>query len=223
MPQSQMLLFPDPRPLVERLGPEFFRGLPETPGIYLMRGAEDVVLYVGKARNLRRRLGSYRVANPDRMAARHLRLVRAVRRIEFQECEDEAAALAMEARLLRALRPKFNRAGTWAGPPRFLVMRVAGNILDLDVATEAAEGWQRLGSMRGAVYLRNALVRLIWRALHDEGTMAELPHGWSGAGSSECRRLHCGARSAEVVAMIDGLGDGRWEEFKAWAQARAWK
>ena len=46
---TQMLLFPDPRPLVERLGAEFFRQAPERPGVYLMRDAADTVLYVGKA------------------------------------------------------------------------------------------------------------------------------------------------------------------------------
>ena len=36
MPAYQALLFPDPRPLVERLGRDFFRRLPEDPGVYLM-------------------------------------------------------------------------------------------------------------------------------------------------------------------------------------------
>src|ERR1700679_2820407 len=113
MSAKQTLLFLDPRPLVERLGRDFFRQLPERPGVYLMRDAQDAVLYVGKAKNLRKRLGSYRVANPDRLARRHLRLLRAVERIELQECPDETSALAREAKLLRALKPKFNRAGTW--------------------------------------------------------------------------------------------------------------
>ena len=54
----QMLLIPDPRPLVERLGRQFFRQAPERPGVYLMRDAAGAVLYVGKARNLRKRLGA---------------------------------------------------------------------------------------------------------------------------------------------------------------------
>src|SRR5258708_1497560 len=108
---NQMVLFPDPRPLVERLGSEFFRQAPDRPGGYLMQDADDCVLYVGKARNLRKRLASYRVANPDRMKRRHLRLVRAVVRIQLLECADESGALAKESELLRALQPRFNRAG----------------------------------------------------------------------------------------------------------------
>src|SRR5258707_8460303 len=117
---TQILLFPDPRPLVERLGKQFFQQAPQCPGVYLMRDPTDSVLYVGKAKNLRKRLASYRVANPDRMPRRHLRLLRAVARIELQECADESSALARESELLRTMRPKFNRAGTWPGRPRFV-------------------------------------------------------------------------------------------------------
>jgi hypothetical protein len=96
--QSRCLrLFPDPQPLVERLGRDFFRQLPESPGVYLMCDGAGVVLYVGKAKNLRKRLNGYRVANSDRMARRHLRLLRAVARIELQACADERAALMTEA------------------------------------------------------------------------------------------------------------------------------
>ena len=89
---AQILFIPDPRPLVERLGRRFFLNAPERPGVYLMRDDQEQILYVGKAKNLRKCLSSYRVANPDRMARRHLRLLRQVVRIELQECADEMAA-----------------------------------------------------------------------------------------------------------------------------------
>src|SRR5262245_43836461 len=100
MPATQILLFPDPKPLVERFGAGFFRQLPECPGVYLMRDAKETALYVGKARNLRKRLCSYRVANPERMPRRLLRLLRLVERIDLEPCSDESNALAREAELL---------------------------------------------------------------------------------------------------------------------------
>src|SRR5262245_28040751 len=120
---KQLLLFPDQRPLVERLGADFFQRVPECPGVYLMRSPADEVLYVGKAKNLRNRLRSYRVANPDRMSRRHLRLLNSVNCIELHQCESEDSALAKESALLRNIRPRFNRAGTWPSSPQYLVWR----------------------------------------------------------------------------------------------------
>lgn len=76
-----------------------------------MCGPGEGVLYVGKARNLRKRLASYRVANPERMPRRTIRLLNQVTRIEWDECPDEAAACLREEQLICVLAPKFNRAG----------------------------------------------------------------------------------------------------------------
>jgi hypothetical protein len=111
MPVGQLWLFPPPQPLVERLGGEFFHDLPQTPGVYLMCGPDAGVLYVGRARNLQRRLQSYRVANPERLPRRIIRLLHQVTRIEFDACQDEAAARAREELLICVLSPRFNRAG----------------------------------------------------------------------------------------------------------------
>ena len=111
MATGQLWLFPPPKPLVERLGEDFFRQLPPRPGVYLMCGAEAGVLYVSRAKNLRRRLSSYRVANPERLSRRIVRLLHRVTRIEFDECADEAAARAREEILICVLAPQFNRAG----------------------------------------------------------------------------------------------------------------
>ena len=86
---GQLLLIPDPRPLDERLGRKFFRRAPRKPGVYLMKNAQDQILYVGKAKDLKQRLNHYRVANPDRMPRRHLKMVNAVSRIEFVLCASE--------------------------------------------------------------------------------------------------------------------------------------
>lgn len=130
---GQLLLIPDPRPLDDRLGRKFFRHAPKRPGVYVMRDAAEKVLYVGKAKDLQKRLGNYRIANPDRMPRHHLRMVREVARIEFQFCHDESAALKRESKLLRTLKPQFNRAGVWPGKTRFFVWRRVEEGLDMFV------------------------------------------------------------------------------------------
>ena len=111
MATGQLWSFPPPRPLVERLGEEFFRALPPQPGVYLMCGDRKGVLHVGKARNLRTRLSSYRVANPERFPRRIVRLLHQVRRIELDVCSSEDAARHREELLICVLQPRFNRAG----------------------------------------------------------------------------------------------------------------
>src|ERR1700721_1387476 len=146
---AQMLLLPDPRPLDQRLGPKFFRRAPRKPGVYLMKDAEDKILYVGKAKDLKQRLNHYRVANPDRMPRRHLKMVNAVTRIEFVLCASETAALKHEKKLIRSLKPKFNRAGVWPGKPRFIAWRVESERIELTVMEIPAAGWQRFGPLGG--------------------------------------------------------------------------
>lgn len=218
-----MLLFPDPRPLVERLGPEFFRQAPESPGVYLMRDGQGAVLYVGKAKNLKKRLAHYRVANPDRLARRHLRLLRAVERIELQPCADEGSALSRESELLRSLRPRFNRAGTWPGTRRFLVWRVTPKSLELGITPGVEPGWHFHGPMgSGAIFLRAALVRLLWSALHPSHGVARMPWGWLRGRQGAVVTIVASEISGEALETVArGLHElfaGRAEVFIQWVR-----
>jgi predicted GIY-YIG superfamily endonuclease len=219
------LLFADPRPLVERLGQDFFRQLTERPGVYLMRDAQENVLYVGKAKNLKKRLNSYRVANPDRLARRHLRLLRAVTRIELQECADEAAALTKEAELLLALRPKFNRAGTWPATPRFLVWQWDETRLALGISETAAAGWQAFGPFgSGIVHLRAALIRLLWFALNPASGSTAMPAGWAHGRLGEIATISyarsCEADFHRIEMVLTPLFAGNNDGFVAWVGER---
>jgi hypothetical protein len=87
---------------------EFLRNLPEQPGVYLMRDPAGGVIYVGKARNLRRRVGSYfspRALREPKTAALHA----ALHSLEVRPAASEVDALLMEMRLIRDLRPRINR------------------------------------------------------------------------------------------------------------------
>lgn len=220
---KQLLLFPDARPLVERLGAAFFRSAPETPGVYLMQDEAGTVLYVGKARNLRKRLGSYRVANPDRMRRRHLRLLRKVACINFEECPDEASALAREAALLRHLQPRYNRAGVWPSTPHFIEWRLAAAGLELGVNHEPQPGWETRGPFgAGARHLRAALARLLWCAVNSRFRPRQLPGGW--VRGLYRQTVLISAREASSQDLVEArtqlavLFDGKREAFVSWVR-----
>jgi len=222
----QKLLFPDPRPLVELLGLDFFRSAPERPGVYLMRDCADKILYVGKAKNLRKRLTHYRVANPDRMPRRHLKLLRAVSRIEFQECIDESAALTRESELLRHFRPRFNRAGTWPGPPRFLSWRINRAGFELAVMEANESGWNGYGPVgAGAFGVRAGLVRLLWCVIHPERGFADMPEGWFrgrlGPTVTIPRAETCLESLKDAARCLETLFAGNIEVFIEWICERS--
>jgi excinuclease ABC subunit C len=81
---------------------------PSAPGIYLFKDQADRVLYIGKAKNLRARAGSYflSAAAADQRTAN---LVREAYDIDCIETESHVDALLMEARLVKDIQPKFNR------------------------------------------------------------------------------------------------------------------
>ena len=67
-----------------------------------MCGPQEGVLYVGKAKDLRKRLSCYRVANPERMSRKTIRLLNRVTRIEWDECASEQAAEEAEEQAYEA-------------------------------------------------------------------------------------------------------------------------
>ena len=86
---------------------EKVKQFPTTPGVYLMKDAQGVVLYVGKAKNLRNRAGHYftKAAAEDRRTAD---LVKLIADIDFMPAESEVDALLLEARLVKDIQPRFN-------------------------------------------------------------------------------------------------------------------
>jgi excinuclease ABC subunit C len=84
------------------------RNFPQTSGVYLMKDGAGRVIYVGKAKNLRARAGSY-FLKAAAEEPRTSRLVREIRDIDFMEAESEIDALLVEARLIKDIQPKYNK------------------------------------------------------------------------------------------------------------------
>ncbi len=79
---------------------------PEAPGVYRMLGENDEVLYVGKAKNIKKRIVAY--SHFDKLPIRLQRMVSQIKRMEFIIVENEAKALLMENELIKELEPKYN-------------------------------------------------------------------------------------------------------------------
>src|SRR5712691_4186489 len=80
---------------------------PTSPGVYRMLNAANDVLYVGKAKNARKRLSSYARVNAPQ-PARILRMIAATVTVEIISTSTETEALLLEANLIKQLRPRFN-------------------------------------------------------------------------------------------------------------------
>lgn len=81
--------------------------LPTKPGCYLMKNAEGVIIYVGKAINLKNRVRSYFHADSGH-DAKTRRLVRDIRHIEWIVVGSELEALILEMNLIKRHRPRYN-------------------------------------------------------------------------------------------------------------------
>jgi len=83
------------------------RHAPTSPGVYRMLNAANDVLYVGKAKNVRKRLASYARITAVQ-PARILRMIAATATVEIVSTSTETEALLLEANLIKQLRPRFN-------------------------------------------------------------------------------------------------------------------
>ena len=79
---------------------------PTSPGVYRMLNAAHDVLYVGKAKNVKKRLSSY--ARPTGQVMRIARMIAATSVVEIISTATETEALLLEANLIKQLRPRFN-------------------------------------------------------------------------------------------------------------------
>ncbi len=93
---------PTPLPPAEKV-----KQFPTTPGVYLMKDDQGRVIYVGKAKNLRSRAGTYftKAAAEEHRTAE---LVKHIADIDFVPAETEVDALLIEARLVKDIQPRFN-------------------------------------------------------------------------------------------------------------------
>jgi len=83
--------------------------VPQKPGIYFMFNKNDEIIYIGKAKSLKERLGSYFYHNTSH-STKVKKLVRFVHRVEWETTGSELSALLAESRMIKSHKPRFNSA-----------------------------------------------------------------------------------------------------------------
>jgi DNA polymerase III epsilon subunit family exonuclease len=135
-------------------------GAPQRPGVYLFRDANDQVLYVGRARDLRARLRSYFRSERQRPAVEAA--LGALERVEWRTRGSEVEAALEELRLIRELRPPANRRAV--RPDRYVYLRRRG---DSVVCSTQPSVLGPLSSRRTGQLAARALQGVEWETLED--------------------------------------------------------
>jgi excinuclease ABC subunit C len=82
--------------------------IPEQPGVYLMKDSAGGIIYIGKAKNLRKRISSYFIRQDLKLGWKTSRLVSRIADIDFIVTDNEIEAFLLESNLIKRYRPVFN-------------------------------------------------------------------------------------------------------------------
>src|SRR5512147_296869 len=118
-----------------KFGADFLASLPSEPGVYLIYDRQDVLIYVGKAVNLKRRLSQYRNTLRRKKYRRMRGIVREAARIEIQCAETHLDACLTETRLIQKHRPRWNIAGAYSFLYPLIGIRSANGNLEFCLTT----------------------------------------------------------------------------------------
>ena len=174
-------------------------GLPREPGVYRFRDARGRVLYVGRATELRARVGSYGGDLRDR---RHLRrMVPAVTRIEAVACDSVHEAAWLERNLLEESLPRWNRTAGGAEVPAYLRLDARAATPGLRLTHDA--GQPVAGVRIFGPYLGGTRARLAVSALHRVHPLSSAGTGLTSAERELAARR--GVSAADRVELAEAI------------------
>ncbi|MDP3790716.1 MAG: excinuclease ABC subunit UvrC [Candidatus Omnitrophota bacterium] len=180
---------------------EIVASLPQSPGVYIMKGVSGDVLYVGKANDLRKRVSSYfqrSRAHPQRIES----LVSKIANIEFIPVSTSAEALIYENGLIKQLSPKYNVALRDDKSYPLLKLTVSEKFPRLIMTREKkGDGSIYYGPYTSAKLLKEALK--ILQKLFPLRTCSKMPASRPGRPKKECLQFHIQQCVAPCSGRID--------------------
>ncbi len=134
------------------------RALPKRPGVYLMKDAAGVTLYIGKAVRLADRVASYFIASTD-LGPKKTPMLDVVHDFDILECDSEVEALLAEARLIKDVKPHFNSRQSDDRTFPYLVVTMRDDFPGVFITRKPAEhrGAKVFGPFTDAGALREAM------------------------------------------------------------------
>lgn len=131
---------------------------PHSPGVYTMYGKKDEVLYVGKAKDLFKRVTSYRYSKSKKVQS----MIAHVERIGFEVCKTEMDAILLENLLIRSLRPPFNHVNKKPETYYYISTRRRGNKREFRLSMRILDGYSKTyGCFKGHRRVRKGLGALL--------------------------------------------------------------
>lgn len=150
----------------ERVNMAMLEKPPHSPGVYTMYGNKDEVLYIGKAKNLFKRITSYRYSKSRKVHS----MIAQIHRIGFEVCKTEMDAILLENLLIRSLRPPFNHANKKPETYYFISTKRRGNKREFRLSMRILENYPNtFGCFKGHARVRKglgALLRFLYLKQH---------------------------------------------------------
>jgi excinuclease ABC subunit C len=112
--------------------------LPSTPGVYLMKDSEGSIIYVGKAKNLKRRVQSY-FQNSRSHSQKVVKLKQNIKDFDVIQTDTEFEAFMMECRLIQKLKPFFNRKMKSPQAYTFIIIHMEDEFPSIEVTTNPCQ------------------------------------------------------------------------------------
>lgn len=156
-----------------KFGENLLTQTPPIPAVYLFRDASEVI-YVGKAKNVRRRLSNYRNASRRKAHKKMRTIVREATSLQILPQADETMALLVENKLIQELRPRFNIDGAFSFLYPAIGIRNDDEILTLCLTTDVGT-WTKHSFDWYGVFRSRTRVKAAFSALHSLLELAAHP------------------------------------------------